>query len=107
MHTPYLTVIIPTYNRAASLERVLKSLEAAEKPASLAVEVLVVNNCSSDRTKDYLAREANKPHSFAFTALDETRQGKANAVNRALRFSRGQVMLILDDDHAGERPRCC
>jgi GT2 family glycosyltransferase len=84
---------------------VLKSLEAAEKPESFPVEVLVVNNSSSDQTHDYLAREASKAHWFAFTALDEARRGKANAVNRALRSSQGQIMLVFDDDVV-VHPRC-
>jgi len=46
----WLSAIIPTCNRAGSLRRVLDSLDYLEYPDSLPVELLIVDNGSTDGT---------------------------------------------------------
>ena len=47
-----LDVILPTFNRHQLLERALDSLLAAEIPADLSVFITVVDNNSSDATRE-------------------------------------------------------
>ena len=56
----WLSVIIPTRNRAGSLKRFLGSLESLECPDSFQVEVLVVDNGSTDGTGSFLLKEQAK-----------------------------------------------
>lgn len=100
MRQPYIniTVIIPTYNRAASLKKILRSLDSVQIPESSQLEAVVVDNGSTDDTSSFLTHESKRLRPFAFEVLNETRQGKAHAVNRGLEFSHGNIILIFDDD---------
>lgn len=95
---PYITIIIPTYNRATSLRKILRSLDSVETPEFFHIETVIVNNGSTDETNRVLIRETKRFRPFALEVLDETRRGKANAVNRGLEFSHGNIILIFDDD---------
>ena len=50
-----VTVILCTYNRCESLMRALRSVALSRLPESVAWEVLVVDNNSSDQTRDAVA----------------------------------------------------
>lgn len=104
VHDLSVSLIIPTYNRAASLRRFLRSLDAAEKPG-WGFEVVIVNNGSSDCTAQLIDEETKRPRDFALWSLDEKRRGKANAVNRGLGVCRGDIIVIFDDDVV-IHPRC-
>lgn len=94
----HITLIVPTYNRAANLRGMLRSLDSVQCPESFQVEVVIVNNGSTDETNRILREETKRPRPFALEVLDEPRRGKANAVNRGLEFSHGNIILIFDDD---------
>ena len=84
------SVILPTYNRVALLE---KSLNAVLAQIDDRDELIVVDDGSSDGTGDFLARYANR--------IDTIRQangGKAKALNEGLRRARGEFVWIVDDD---------
>jgi glycosyltransferase involved in cell wall biosynthesis len=98
-----VSVIVATYNRAGSLERLLRSLELLDRPESAAQEVLVVDNGSSDETGRLLAAEKAKPRKFPLEILEEGRRGKSNALNRGLEVAQGEVILLLDDDVVADR----
>jgi GT2 family glycosyltransferase len=93
-----VTLIIPTYNRARSLKRLLDSLELLDWPGPAALEVLVVDNGSTDGTQDLLATEQVKPRKFAFGVVEEKQKGKASALNSGLRSAKGDVIVVIDDD---------
>jgi glycosyltransferase involved in cell wall biosynthesis len=92
------SVIVPTYNRAASLKRLLASLDSAAVPKSVPVEVLIVNNASSDETADLLRKESAKARNFSLQVLEESRRGKASALNSGLSAATGDILLVVDDD---------
>lgn len=96
---PALSIVIPTFNRPASLQRVLESIAGAVREPAAATEVLVVNN--SPKHEVSFSWRAN-PQGFAVTVLTEAKQGKAHALNLALAKSRGRIILILDDDVVAE-----
>jgi GT2 family glycosyltransferase len=93
-----VTTIVPTYNRADSLRRLLASLRSVECPPDVRLEVLVINNGSSDGTSVLLAREQERVLKFSLKAVEESRRGKAAALNRGLAESSGQIVALLDDD---------
>src|SRR5262249_36198953 len=71
------SVLICTYNRAASLGRTLASLETLEYPA--AHEIVVVDNRSADDTERVVRTFADKM-SVPVTYLRENRAGKSFAL---------------------------
>ncbi len=90
-----LTVAILTYNRADRLRQTLAGVARQTFPAEQ-FEVLVVDNNSTDGTRDVVAEFAGaRP---APRHLVETRQGLDYARNRAIAEARGAILLFADDD---------
>ncbi|MFM1749094.1 MAG: hypothetical protein RLZZ188_2760 [Verrucomicrobiota bacterium] len=92
---PKVTVAIPTYNRAKYLRQTLAGIAAQRFPRDH-VEVLVIDNNSTDDTAEVVAAFAD-----AWPAprrIVETRQGLDFARNRAVAEARGEIIVFGDDD---------
>ena len=91
-----LTLIIPSYNMEAYLERCLSSLVVDEGRMRL-FEALVINDGSSDRTSEI-------GHSFetrfpdTFRVIDKSNGHYGSCVNRGLAEARGTYVKVLDAD---------
>ena len=95
---PDLSIVVPTFNRRDSLARLLSSLDGRDNPSSTAVEVLIVDNGSTDGTDDFLRRAIQGSTNFSLRTLREDHQGKASALNRGLASAKGKIILVFDDD---------
>jgi glycosyltransferase involved in cell wall biosynthesis len=92
-----LDVIVPTYNRARLLTRLLDSLRAADRPDDLSVRVIVVDNNSSDDTRTVV--ESCQPlFGQKPIYLYEPQLGQCVARNRGLQLVSGDLVGFLDDD---------
>jgi glycosyltransferase involved in cell wall biosynthesis len=94
------SVIVCTFNRAASLGRTLRALQAQQVRAGVDWELLVVDNNSRDDTRrvvEGFAQEFPRTR-YCF----EQRQGLSHARNHGIAAARGQVLLFTDDDVAPE-----
>jgi glycosyltransferase involved in cell wall biosynthesis len=91
-----ITIAIPTYNRCQSLAATLTGLAAQDVPATVTVEILVIDNNSTDETRAtveaFMARDSRFRYSF------EKVQGISPARNRALAEARGEWIAWTDDD---------
>lgn len=87
-----LSVIIVNYNVKFYLEQCLESVRRASR--GLQVEVLVVDNLSTDGSVEYLSKR------FPEVTFISNREnvGFARANNQAIRQSRGQYVLLLNPD---------
>jgi glucosyl-dolichyl phosphate glucuronosyltransferase len=92
-----ITVILCTYNRSPSLAKALDSVAASTMPISVAWEVLVVDNNSSDQTREVVGGFCRR-HPDRFRYLFEPQQGKSYALNAGIREARGDVLAFIDDD---------
>ncbi|HSE87946.1 MAG TPA: glycosyltransferase [Candidatus Binatia bacterium] len=90
--------MVPTFNRALSVQRLMVSFEALLRPDSITAELLIVDNGSTDNTATVLARAIGECTKFSMRVLQEDRQGKSSAVNRGLNSAQGKILLIIDDD---------
>ena len=95
MSAPELTVVIPTYNQAALLERCLAALAAQDAPEG-AFEVVVVDDGSSDGTADLLARRAAA--GGALRVLTHPNVGPSRSRNRGIAAARGRFVAFTDSD---------
>ena len=95
---PLLTIAIPTYNRPDLLRRALGSATEVQPARARAVEVVVSDNSTDDRTaltcKDLLEHWAG---SVRYTHNRPSIGAEPN-FNRCLELSRGRYVLILHDD---------
>lgn len=92
-----ITVILCTFNRSKSLARALDSVALCTLPASVEWEVLVVDNNSTDQTRQ-LVEEFSRRHTERFRYLFEPKPGKSHALNAGIREARGDVLAFMDDD---------
>jgi glycosyltransferase involved in cell wall biosynthesis len=92
-----ISVILCTYNRCAILENALGSLAVSTLEKSTNWEVLVVDNNSSDRTRE-VVEEFSSKYPGRFRYLFEPQAGKSHALNAGIREARGDVLAFLDDD---------
>jgi glycosyltransferase involved in cell wall biosynthesis len=92
-----LDVIIPTYNRSEMLVRTLDSLLAAEVPPGLEVRVTVVDNNSTDRTRQTVEEQKGR-FGGRLNYVFETRQGRSCALNAGIEATDGDLVGMIDDD---------
>jgi glycosyltransferase involved in cell wall biosynthesis len=95
-----VSILIPTHNRAASLRRLLDSLEASAGLEETALEIIVINNHSTDATSQLLMEVLAEDRRFPILVLDEFKHGKSFALNLGLGRATGSLVLLLDDDVA-------
>lgn len=91
---PLVSVIIPCYNSAEHIEETLESVRAQTMPD---LEMLVVDDCSSDGSVEVVQRVAARD-SRVRLLRQPTNQGVARARNRALDQARGRYIAYLDSD---------
>jgi glycosyltransferase involved in cell wall biosynthesis len=91
-----VSIIICTRNRAESLRPTLESIGKAEVPAGWNVELLVVDNGSSDHTHA-VVREA-RLSGIVLRYVHEPTKGLSYARNTGLRETTGGIILFTDDD---------
>jgi glycosyltransferase involved in cell wall biosynthesis len=92
-----LDVVIPTYNRSALLKQALDSLLRARVPRALTVNIIVVDNNSTDDTKAVVSQYAEASNgrvSYVF----EKQQGRSPALNAGIAAATGDLTGFIDDD---------
>jgi glycosyltransferase involved in cell wall biosynthesis len=87
-----LSVIIPVYNEAESINKIIERVLKTK----LADEILVVDDGSTDGTRALLAKLDGK--NGVRVILHEMNQGKGAAVRTGLQIASGEVLLIQDAD---------
>jgi glycosyltransferase involved in cell wall biosynthesis len=89
-----LTVIIPAYNSAETLEQCLESLYVDSLLDEM--EVLIVSDGSTDRTEAIARRYENKHQSFRL--ISKENGGHGSVINVASKLASGKYMKVLDSD---------
>jgi GT2 family glycosyltransferase len=90
-----ISVVIPAYNATETIEGCLTSLFMQ---SYLPCEIIVVNNNSTDHTKDLAMKLISNQKEIAACCLDEYRQGPSFARNCGAKQARGDVIAFIDAD---------
>ncbi|MGZ6373576.1 MAG: glycosyltransferase [Ktedonobacterales bacterium] len=93
---PRASVVIPTYNRCATLARVLGGL-SCQTIAPDTFEVIVVADGCTDGTDDLCRRLAGELP-FHLRLFEQANAGPAAARDRAVREARASLIVFVDDD---------
>jgi len=89
--SPLVSVVVPNWNGAHHLPTCLGSLRRQTYPY---FEVIVVDNGSTDDSRDLLARDFPEVRVVALA----TNRGYAGGVNAGFRAARGEILAVLNND---------
>ena len=92
-----ISIIVCTYNRSNLLRRAVKSL-TEQTLAKSRYEIIVVDNNSSDDTKEVVALLQKQHSKVNIKFINEANQGHNYVRNAGIRNSRGKFIAFLDDD---------
>lgn len=91
-----VSVVIPTYNVAATIERAIRSVQEQTRPVH---EIILVDDASRDETRDVIRRMAEEDRRIILLE-SEMNAGPSRARNRGIDRATGDVIAILDGDDA-------
>jgi len=93
-----ISLLVCTRNRGVSLSRTLDLItRAASAAAHVALEVVIVDNGSTDDTADRLKNWAGTQQ-FPVVCVAEPRAGLSRARNAGLERTQGRIVAMTDDD---------
>jgi len=87
---PTVSVIIPTYNRA---DRVTRAIDSALAQTVPPMEVIVIDDGSTDNTQEVLAAYGDRIH-----VVYQANAGVSAARNTGLELATGELIALLDSD---------
>ena len=94
---PTMTVVIPAYNEGPMVEHSIESVAAARYPRGR-LEILVVDDGSTDDTWTYTQRAAARHPGLVTAVKLERNQGKRVALATGFRAARGSILVTIDSD---------
>lgn len=92
---PLVSIVIPTYNRAGFVETAINSVLEQDYEQ---LELIVLDDGSSDETPELLARIAERHPGERFRWARHDNVGQAATINRGLEQARGELLGYLSSD---------
>src|SRR5215204_455282 len=90
---PSLSVVVPAFNEGATLAAVVEKLLRLPR----LLEVVVVDDCSTDATQE-VARRLAASDARVRVARHERNRGKTEALRTGFKLTRGEIVIIQDAD---------
>lgn len=98
---PLVSVLVPAYNEEICIEKTLTSCIHQTYPN---LEIIVINDGSTDKTLDVVDNFKNKYENYLklrnidLRIIDQKNQGKAKALNNGKKQARGEFIITIDAD---------
>lgn len=94
-----LSIIIPAYNEEKTIAHILDQVLAVELVGLISKEIVVVNDCSRDRTEEEITKYINDhPDAPIRYFKHDINQGKGAALHTGIRQATGQAIIVQDAD---------
>ena len=90
-----LSVVVPVYNERNTLVEVLRRMRAVELPDGIEREIIVVDDGSTDGTRDVLKQLGD---STVRVVLHDVNRGKGAALRTGFSHATGEYVLVQDAD---------
>ena len=96
--SPFLSIIIPTYNSEKTIIPLLESIRKSKKVDFGEVELVVVDDCSGDGTVKKVTFKGSTFKGRGRAICLKKNGGPAHARNVGVKYAKGKVVLFLDSD---------
>lgn len=97
-YLPSITLLVPTFNEAKMIDYKLENLYTLKYPKDL-IQFIIVDSASTDDTLNKVFEFIKRHPEMKVKVLREkSRSGKAKALNFALQYASGDVIIVSDAD---------
>jgi len=94
-----LSIIIPAYNEENTIKIILKKVIEVELLENITKEIIIVNDCSKDKTKEVIEEFILQNKVLDIKLLNqEFNQGKGAAIHKGINEATGDYLIIQDAD---------
>lgn len=94
-----LSIIIPAYNEAQTIQQILDAVLAVELINNFEKEIIVVNDCSKDETSSIVVQYITLHTNVNIKLVEQPyNQGKGAALHRGIEVATGNYIIIQDAD---------
>ncbi|MEL7251877.1 MAG: glycosyltransferase family 2 protein [Bacteroidota bacterium] len=94
-----LSVIIPVYNEEKTIYTVLERITQVKLIQGVGLEIIVVNDCSTDQTQLQIERFTTLPSHLSLQCFTHpTNMGKGSAIHTGIQHASGDFIIIQDAD---------
>src|SRR5438105_1752199 len=94
-----LSIVIPCYNEEKTVHLILDKVLNVQLINNIRKEIIVVNDCSTDKTKEAIEQYFQKHPAVTYTLFNhEVNQGKGAAIHTGISKATGDYLVIQDAD---------
>lgn len=94
-----LSIIIPAYNEEPTIHLILNKIKAVEPINQIRMEIIIVNDCSTDRTDEKIKKFQIENPELNIVYIEQSKnQGKGAAIRAGISRMTGDYVIIQDAD---------
>lgn len=93
-----LSIVIPAYNEGKTIYRILDKITEVQLLNNIQKEVIIVNDCSKDDTKEAIERYMQQSALSIVLYNHEVNKGKGAALHTGIKQATGDLVIIQDAD---------
>ncbi len=94
-----VSIVIPVYNEQDTIFEIVEKVITAKLPGDMQREIICVNDCSKDNTRESLDKLPGLHPQIPFTIIHKTvNEGKGFALRDGFKHTTGDIVIIQDAD---------